>query len=52
VGAIAAHDAGADVDVVSKLHPTRSHSGAAEGGINAALEELERGGYAGLTLSR
>jgi succinate dehydrogenase / fumarate reductase, flavoprotein subunit len=35
--AIAAHDAGADVGVVSKLHPTRSHSGAAEGGINAAL---------------
>src|SRR4051794_5417504 len=35
--AIAAHDAGANVGVVSKLHPTRSHSGAAEGGINAAL---------------
>ena len=28
---------GIDVAVVSKLHPTRSHSGAAEGGINAAL---------------
>ncbi len=35
--AIAAHDAGVDVAIVSKLHPTRSHSGAAEGGINAAL---------------
>src|SRR6266567_89864 len=35
--AIAAHDAGADVALVSKIHPTRSHSGAAEGGINAAL---------------
>jgi succinate dehydrogenase / fumarate reductase flavoprotein subunit len=35
--AIAAHDDGADVALVSKLHPTRSHSGAAEGGINAAL---------------
>ena len=35
--AIEAHDAGADVAIVSKLHPTRSHSGAAEGGINAAL---------------
>src|SRR5947208_8105280 len=35
--AIAAFDAGADVALVSKLHPTRSHSGAAEGGINAAL---------------
>ena len=35
--AIEAFDAGVDVGVVSKLHPTRSHSGAAEGGINAAL---------------
>jgi succinate dehydrogenase / fumarate reductase flavoprotein subunit len=35
--AIEAHDAGADVGVISKLHPTRSHSGAAEGGINASL---------------
>jgi succinate dehydrogenase/fumarate reductase flavoprotein subunit len=35
--AIEAFDAGANVGVVSKLHPTRSHSGAAEGGINAAL---------------
>jgi succinate dehydrogenase / fumarate reductase flavoprotein subunit len=35
--AIEAYDAGADVAVISKLHPTRSHSGAAEGGINAAL---------------
>ena len=35
--AIEAHDAGANVGVVSKLHPTRSHSGAAEGGINASL---------------
>src|SRR5437588_12204427 len=35
--AIEAHDAGADVVMISKLHPTRSHSGAAEGGINAAL---------------
>src|SRR5216684_3626077 len=35
--AIEAHDVGADVAIISKLHPTRSHSGAAEGGINAAL---------------
>src|SRR6478752_9656039 len=35
--AIAAHDAGADVVMISKLHPTRSHSGSAERGINAAL---------------
>ena len=32
-----AFDAGADVALISKIHPTRSHSGAAEGGINAAL---------------
>jgi succinate dehydrogenase flavoprotein subunit len=35
--AIEAFDAGVDVALVSKLHPTRSHSGAAEGGINAPL---------------
>ncbi|NKE35881.1 FAD-binding protein [Natronococcus sp. JC468] len=37
--AIAAHEAGADTAIVSKLHPVRSHTGAAEGGINAALQE-------------
>jgi succinate dehydrogenase / fumarate reductase, flavoprotein subunit len=35
--AIEAFDQGADVALISKIHPTRSHSGAAEGGINAAL---------------
>ncbi len=35
--AIAAFEAGVDVALVTKLHPTRSHSGAAQGGINAAL---------------
>ncbi len=35
--AIEAHDAGADVALLSKIHPVRNHSGAAEGGINAAL---------------
>ena len=35
--AIEAFDAGANVAMVSKIHPVRSHSGAAEGGINAAL---------------
>ncbi len=35
--AIAAHDAGVNVGLVSKIHPVRSHSGAAQGGINAAL---------------
>jgi succinate dehydrogenase / fumarate reductase flavoprotein subunit len=37
--AIAAHEEGADVAIVTKLHPVRSHTGAAEGGINAALHE-------------
>ncbi len=35
--AIEASDKGADVAVVSKVHPVRSHSVAAQGGINAAL---------------
>src|ERR671926_741742 len=35
--AIAAADAGATVGIVSKVHPVRSHSNAAAGGINAAL---------------
>src|ERR1700741_8867 len=35
--AIEAFDVGADVALISKIPPTRSHSGAAEGGINAAL---------------
>ncbi|MBC7644275.1 MAG: FAD-binding protein, partial [Thermoleophilia bacterium] len=35
--AVEAARGGADVAVVSKLHPVRSHSGAAEGGINVAL---------------
>ena len=37
--AIAAHEAGADTAIVTKLHPVRSHTGAAEGGINAALRD-------------
>jgi succinate dehydrogenase / fumarate reductase flavoprotein subunit len=37
--AIAADEEGADVAMVTKLHPVRSHTGAAEGGINAALRE-------------
>ena len=35
--AIAAHEAGVDVALVTKVHPVRSHSGAAQGGVNAAL---------------
>jgi len=37
--AIAADEEGADVAMVTKLHPVRSHTGAAEGGINAALRD-------------
>ena len=32
---------GADTAVLSKLYPTRSHTGAAQGGIGAALGNLE-----------
>src|SRR5687768_8057211 len=35
--ALAAAEAGATVAIVSKVHPVRSHSNAAAGGINAAL---------------
>ncbi|MHB8434155.1 MAG: FAD-dependent oxidoreductase [Candidatus Tyrphobacter sp.] len=37
--ALEAARSGADVAVVSKVHPVRSHSNAAQGGINAALGE-------------
>ena len=30
-------DPEADVAIISKVHPVRSHSGAAQGGINAAV---------------
>jgi len=35
--ALEASRKGVDVAIISKLHPMRSHSGAAQGGINAAL---------------
>jgi succinate dehydrogenase / fumarate reductase flavoprotein subunit len=35
--AVEAKGAGIDVAVISQVHPGRSHSGAAQGGINAAL---------------
>ncbi len=35
--ALAAAEGGASVGIVSKVHPVRSHSNAAQGGINAAL---------------
>jgi len=35
--AVEAASSGADVALLSKIHPLRSHSGAAQGGINAAL---------------
>src|ERR671931_2382544 len=36
--ALAAADQGASVGIISKVHPVRSHSNAAQGGINAALD--------------
>ncbi|MFW5748327.1 MAG: succinate dehydrogenase flavoprotein subunit [Chloroflexota bacterium] len=41
MAALYASQGGADVAVVSKLYPTRSHTGAALGGIGAALGNLE-----------
>jgi succinate dehydrogenase / fumarate reductase flavoprotein subunit len=35
--AVAAREAGVDTAIISKVHPMRSHSGAAQGGINAAV---------------
>jgi len=37
--ALAAHNSGVDVAVLTKVHPVRSHSNAAQGGINAALTD-------------
>ena len=37
--ALSARQNGVDVAVVSKVHPVRSHSNAAQGGINAALQD-------------
>ena len=39
--ALAAHQNGANVGIISKVYPVRSHSNAAQGGINAAL--VDRG---------
>jgi len=41
MAALYASKGGAKVAVVSKLYPTRSHTGAAQGGIGAALGNLE-----------
>jgi succinate dehydrogenase / fumarate reductase, flavoprotein subunit len=41
MAALYAKEGGADVAVVSKLHPLRSHTGAAQGGIGAALANEE-----------
>ena len=37
--ALAVAEEGVSVGIVSKVHPVRSHSNAAQGGINAALQE-------------
>ncbi len=41
MAALYASKGGAQVAVISKLYPTRSHTGAAQGGIGAALGNLE-----------
>ncbi len=41
--AVEARAAGIDVAVLSQVHPARSHSGAAQGGINAALANHPEG---------
>ncbi len=41
MSALYAKEGGADVGVISKLHPLRSHTGAAQGGISAALGNEE-----------
>ncbi|SHK60257.1 succinate dehydrogenase flavoprotein subunit [Rhodothermus profundi] len=41
MAALYAKEGGADVAVISKLHPLRSHTGAAQGGIGAALGNEE-----------
>ena len=40
--ALAAAEQGASVGILSKVHPVRSHSNAAQGGINAALNPEDR----------
>jgi succinate dehydrogenase / fumarate reductase flavoprotein subunit len=37
--ALSAHQEGASVAILTKVHPVRSHSNAAQGGINAALTD-------------
>ncbi|MCZ6799034.1 MAG: FAD-binding protein [Nitrospirae bacterium] len=37
--ALAAHEQGVTVALITKVHPVRSHSNAAQGGINAALTD-------------
>ena len=46
--ALAAAEQGVSVGIVSKVHPVRSHSNAAQGGINAALHEGDSLGVARL----
>ena len=41
--AVEAKGAGIDVAILSQVHPGRSHSGAAQGGINAALANNPEG---------
>jgi succinate dehydrogenase/fumarate reductase flavoprotein subunit len=42
--ALAAHEVGARVAIVSKTHPVRSHTAASPGGLNAALSPGDSAG--------
>src|SRR2546425_1141672 len=37
--ALAAHERGSDVALISKVHPLRTHGGTSQGGINAAVRD-------------
>ena len=41
--ALESYDQGADTAVISQVHPIRSHSGAAQGGINGSLANVPEG---------
>lgn len=43
MAAIEAHEAGAEATVLTRVYPVRSHSGAAQGGVNGALANHPEG---------
>ncbi len=51
LAAVAAKEAGLETLVLTKVHPLRSHSCAAQGGINAAIYEADTSGHADDTMA-